>query len=79
MQNELHDRKHVLMIRDPLVQSYNKKFKLWLNNRDDENLNIEVSQLENQVEEKWAVEIYIPETTNQGLTDFCFLWLQRFI
>jgi hypothetical protein len=72
MQNELPDRKHVLMIRDPLVQSYDNKFKLWLNNHDDENLRIEVSQLENQVEEKWAVEIYIPETTIQGLTDFWF-------
>lgn len=72
MQNELPDRKHVLMIRDPLVQSYDKKFKRWLKNRDNEALLTEVNQLENQVKDKWAVKIYIPETTIQGLTDFWF-------
>jgi hypothetical protein len=69
MPNELPDRKYPLMMRDSLVNDFDRKFKQWLKNRDDIVLKIEVDQLKNQVKEKWAVRIYIPETTIQGLTD----------
>jgi hypothetical protein len=72
MEKDLLDRKHVLMKRDPLVQSYDKKYKCWVKNPDDEALKRELSQLEDQLMDKWAVKIYIPETTIQGLTDFWF-------
>jgi hypothetical protein len=69
MPKELPTRKYPLMMRDPLVKNFDKKFKQWLKNRDDGSLQVEEYQLRNQVKEKWAVGIYIPETTIQGLTD----------
>lgn len=72
MPNELPDRRYPLMMRDPLVQNYDKKFKLQLKNRDDKALTAEVKDLENQIRDKWGIGIHIPETTKMGVSDF---WL----
>jgi hypothetical protein len=66
------DRKYALMQRDPLVKNYDNIFKKWLKARNDPDLNAKAENLADQIRKKWAVKIYIPETTIQGLTDVWF-------
>ena len=68
----LFDRKYALMQRDPLIKNYGKVLKEWLKARNDSDLAVEADNLADQIRKKWAVKIYIPETTIQGLTDFWF-------
>ena len=66
------DRKYALMQRDPLVKSFGNTLKKFLKARNDSDLEAETENLKDQIRKKWAVRIYIPETTIQGLTDFWF-------
>lgn len=66
------DRKYALMLRDPLVKSFGKTLKNFLNACDNADLEAETENLKDQIRKKWAVRIYVPETTIQGLTDFWF-------
>ena len=66
------DRKYALMQRDPLIKNYGKVLKKWLKARSDSDLTAKADDLADQIRKKWAVRIYIPETTIQGLTDFWF-------
>ena len=66
------DRKYALIQRDPLVKHYDNIFKKWLKARNDSDLKAKVDNLADQIRKKWAVKIYIPETTIQGLTDVWF-------
>ena len=68
----LFDRKYALMQRDPLIKNYGKVLKEWLKARSDSDLTAKADDLADQIRKKWAVRIYIPETTIQGLTDFWF-------
>ncbi|MDD3581826.1 MAG: hypothetical protein PHW74_12500 [Desulfobacca sp.] len=62
-------RKYALMQRDPLVTEFNRKLK---ESPKDYLQSTEGDNLAKQIRKKWAVKIYIPETTIQGLTDFWF-------
>ncbi|OGR26502.1 MAG: hypothetical protein A2139_05915 [Desulfobacca sp. RBG_16_60_12] len=64
------DRKYALMQRDPLIKNYGNILKKWLKARNDSDLAAKADNLADQIRRKWAVRIYIPETTIQGLTDF---------
>jgi hypothetical protein len=66
------DRKYALMQRDPLIEAFNKKFQEWLTDKNNTRLWDEIKDLEQQIEEKWQENIYIPESTTQGLTDSWF-------
>jgi hypothetical protein len=66
------DRKYALMQRDPLVKSFGKTLKKFLKSLNDSDLESEAENLKEQIRKKWAVRIYIPEPTIQGLTDFWF-------
>jgi len=66
------DRKYALMQRDPLVKSFGNTLKKFLKNRNDSDLEAETENLKKQIRKKWAVKIYIPETTIQELSDFWF-------
>lgn len=66
------DRKYALMQRDPLIKNYSNILKKWLKARNDSDLAAKADNLADQIRKKWAVRIYIPETTIQGLTDFWF-------
>ena len=60
------------MQRDPLIKNYGNVLKKWLKARSDSDLTAKADDLADQIRKKWAVRIYIPETTIQGLTDFWF-------
>jgi hypothetical protein len=60
------------MHRAPLVKNYDNIFKKWLKARNDSDLKAKADNLADQIRKKWAVKIYIPETTIQGLTDVWF-------
>ena len=60
------------MQRDPLVKSFGNTLKKFLKARNDSDLEAETENLKDQIRKKWAVKIYIPETTIQGLSDFWF-------
>lgn len=66
------DRKYALMQRDPLVKSFGNTLKKFLKARNDSDLEAETENLKDRIRKKWAVRIYIPETTIQGLSDFWF-------
>lgn len=64
------DRKQELIRRDPLGMDFDEKLQSWLKERHNVELWESIENLRKKIKEKWRVNIYIPETTIQGLTKF---------